>query len=127
MFACGYPTGGGKTLIACHATGLAIHELLRADRAVVLWLVPSNTILNQTVIFAGTPPSLSSGFGVSCGNVEVLTMMKLYIYHVLAVDGQTIVIVSTIQSFRVEDTTGRQVYSENGAFSEHLQNLSPVK
>jgi type III restriction enzyme len=30
------PTGGGKTLLACHASGLAIIELLQAERAVVL-------------------------------------------------------------------------------------------
>ena len=42
------PTGGGKTLLACYTAGLAISELLRAARAVVLWLVPSNTILDQT-------------------------------------------------------------------------------
>ncbi len=42
------PTGGGKTLLACHTAGLAVSALLHADRAVVLWLVPSNTILNQT-------------------------------------------------------------------------------
>ncbi len=42
------PTGGGKTLLACHAAGIAETELLRADRCVVLWLVPSNTILDQT-------------------------------------------------------------------------------
>ena len=33
------------------------------------------------------------------------------------------VIVATIQSFRVEDTTGRKVYDQNGAFAEHLLNV----
>lgn len=33
------------------------------------------------------------------------------------------IIVATIQSFRVEDTTGRKVYEQNGAFAEHLHNL----
>lgn len=42
------PTGGGKTLLACYAAGLAMDQLMRAERAVVLWLVPSNTILDQT-------------------------------------------------------------------------------
>ena len=40
-----------------------------------------------------------------------------------AVDGQTVVIVATIQSFRVEDTAGRRVYEQNGAFAEHLLNI----
>jgi type III restriction enzyme len=42
------PTGGGKTLMACYAAGHAITDLLHAERGVVLWLVPSNTILDQT-------------------------------------------------------------------------------
>ena len=42
------PTGGGKTLLDCYAAGLAIDEFMRAERTVVLWLVPSNTILGQT-------------------------------------------------------------------------------
>lgn len=42
------PTGGGKTLLACHTVRLAMREFMRADSAVVLWLVPSNTILDQT-------------------------------------------------------------------------------
>ena len=33
------------------------------------------------------------------------------------------IIVATIQAFRVEDTTGRKVYDQNGAFSEHLLNV----
>ena len=32
-------------------------------------------------------------------------------------------IVATIQSFRVEDTTGRKVYDQNGAFAEHVLNV----
>src|SRR6185436_3157579 len=39
------------------------------------------------------------------------------------VEGQTDVFVSTIQAFRVEDTTGRKVYDQNGSFSEHLLNV----
>src|SRR5438034_1209657 len=42
------PTGGGKTLLASHAAGIALKDFVQADRAVVLWLVPSNTILDQT-------------------------------------------------------------------------------
>ena len=120
------PTGGGKTLIACHAAGLAIHELLQAERAVVLWLVPSNTILDQTAdALRDHHHPYRQALELSCGSVEVLTIDEALHLSRASVDGQTVVIVSTIQSFRVEDTTGRQVYSQNGVFSEHLQNLSP--
>lgn len=43
------PTSGGKTLMACHALGFATTEFLQAERAVCLWLVPSNAIRGQTL------------------------------------------------------------------------------
>ncbi|HUF42287.1 MAG TPA: DEAD/DEAH box helicase family protein, partial [Verrucomicrobiae bacterium] len=55
--------------------------------------------------------------------MEVVTIEEALRLSRAAVDGQTVVIVSTIQAFRVEDTTGRKVYEQNGAFSEHLLNL----
>ena len=43
------PTGGGKTLMGAHAVGIAAQEYLQAANPMVLWLVPSNPILEQTV------------------------------------------------------------------------------
>lgn len=118
------PTGGGKTLLACHAAGLAMTELLRAERAIVLWLVPSNTILNQTADALADPRHpYRRALEISCGAVDVVTMEDALRLPRATVDGQTVVIVSTIQSFRVEDTTGRKAYDQNGAFSEHLLNV----
>jgi len=118
------PTGGGKTLLACYAAGIAMGELLRAERAVVLWLVPSNTILDQTADALRDPRHpYRRALELSCGTVEVVTIEEALRLSRAAVEGNTVVIVSTIQAFRVEDTTGRKVYDQNGAFAEHLLNL----
>lgn len=118
------PTGGGKTLLACHAAGLAITELLHADRAVVLWLVPSNTILDQTADALRDPRHpYRRALELACGTVEVVTIEEALRLSRATVEGQTVVIVATIQSFRVEDTTGRKVYDQNGTFAEHVLNL----
>lgn len=118
------PTGGGKTLLACYTAGLAMHELMHAERAVVLWLVPSNTILNQTADALRDPRHpYRRALELACATVEVLTIEEALQLSRATVEGQTVVIVSTIQSFRVEDTTGRKVYDQNGAFSEHLLNV----
>jgi type III restriction enzyme len=118
------PTGGGKTILACNATGIAITELLHADRAVILWLVPSNTILNQTADALRDPRhDYRRALELSCGAVEVVTIEEALRLPRATVDGQTVVIVSTIQAFRVEDTTGRKVYEQNGSFAEHLLNV----
>ncbi len=117
------PTGGGKTLLACHTAGIAMEELLHAERAVVLWLVPSNTILDQTADSLRNPRHpYRRALELSCGAVEVLTIEEALHLSRATVEGQTVVIVATIQSFRVEDTAGRKVY-DRGGFSEHFLNL----
>ena len=118
------PTGGGKTLLACYAAGIAMDELLHAERAVVLWLVPSNTILDQTADALRDPRHpYRRALELACGAVEVVTVEEALRLSRAAVEGGTVVIVATIQSFRVEDTTGRKVYDQNGAFAEHLLNV----
>jgi type III restriction enzyme len=117
------PTGGGKTLLACYAAGIAMGELLHAERSVVLWLVPSNTILDQTADALRDPRHpYRRALELSCGAVEVVTIDEALRLSRATVDGQTVVIVATIQSFRVEDTTGRKVYDRAG-FSEHFLNV----
>jgi len=118
------PTGGGKTLLACHTAGLAMSELLHADRAVVLWLVPSNTILDQTAdALRDARHPYRRALEMACGAIEVVTIEEALNLPRASVDGQTVVIVSTIQAFRVEDSTGRKVYGQNGVFQEHLLNV----
>ena len=118
------PTGGGKTLLACYAAGMAMKELMHAERAVVLWLVPSNTILDQTADALRDPRHpYRRALELTCGTVEVVTIEEALRLSRASVEGQTVVIVATIQAFRVEDTTGRKVYDQNGAFAEHLLNL----
>ncbi len=118
------PTGGGKTLLACHAAGLAQRIFMRTERAVVLWLVPSNTILDQTADALRNPRHpYRRALELACGAVEVVTIEEAFRLSRATVEGQTVVIVSTIQAFRAEDTTGRKVYEQNGAFAEHLLNV----
>ncbi len=119
------PTGGGKTLLACHAAGLAIEYFKRAERGVVLWLVPSNTILTQTADALRDPRHpYRRALELACrGAVEVMTIEEALRLSRATVEGQTVVIVSTIQAFRTSDPTGRKVYDQNGVFAEHLLNL----
>lgn len=124
------PTGGGKTLLAAQSIGLALNDLLRAERGVVLWLVPSRTILDQTADALRNPrhpyrQALAHGSGEfpGAGAVEVLTIDEALQLSRATVAGATVVIVSTIQAFKAEDTTGRKVFAQNDALAEHLLNL----
>ena len=116
------PTGGGKTLLACHTVGIALNRYLPAPRAVVLWLVPSNTILDQTADALRDPRHpYRRALDLECGGpVEVLTIEEALRMTRATVDGQTVVIVSTIQCFRTSDPEGRKVYDGNNG---HMKDL----
>ena len=120
------PTGGGKTLLACHAVGIAQTELLRAEHSVVLWLVPSNTILEQTAdALRDVQHPYRRALELECaGPVEVLRIDEALNLTRARVEGSTVVIVATMQSFRVEDTTGRKVYAQSSPFQDHFLNLT---
>ena len=43
------PTGGGKTLLAAHSIPMAAENYANTDAPIVLWLVPTDMIRQQTL------------------------------------------------------------------------------
>lgn len=122
------PTGGGKTLLACHTVGIALNKYLQSEHSLVLWLVPSNTILNQTADALRDPRHpYRRALEMECaGPVEVVTIEEALRLSRATVEGQTVVIVSTIQCFRVADPEGRKVYDGDNTFmAEHMASVPP--
>jgi len=121
------PTGGGKTLLACHTVGIALNRYLPAPHALVLWLVPSNTILNQTADALRDPRHpYRRALELECGGpVEVMTIDEALRMTRAMVEGSTVVVVSTIQCFRTSDPEGRKVYAgDNSSMFEHMAAVS---
>jgi type III restriction enzyme len=120
------PTGGGKTLVACHAVEVAATELLQTETPLVLWLVPSTAIQEQTLgALANRDHPYRQALDARFAGVSVLDLQDaLYLTRPQADSGCTI-IVSTMQAFRVEDTLGRRVYRQNGNLSPHFDGLPP--
>jgi type III restriction enzyme len=118
------PTGGGKTLVASHAVGLAAHELLRADRCLVLWLVPSNAIRDQTLkALRDRWHPYRQVLEAAFGSVAVMDISEALYVSRPTLEAETAVIVSTLQAFRVEDTEGRKVYETAGTLASHFDGL----
>jgi type III restriction enzyme len=120
------PTGGGKTVLAANAVGVATREFLQADRCVALWLAPTNAIVNQTrrVLQDRMHPcrrALDTAFG---GQVEIFSLRDALSITYGTLTGATPVIVSTLAALRVEDTDGRKVYEQNGQL-KHIIDLAP--
>ena len=120
------PTGGGKTFMAAHTVGLAADAFLRIENPVVLWLVPSQAIRDQTLktLQDRTHPNcgaLRDRFGE---NLRVMTLAEALYAKRAEYDGSACIIVSTIQAFRVEDKEGRKVYDANGELMDHFTGLA---
>lgn len=121
------PTGGGKTVMAAHAIGIAAKELLRVDRCLVLWLAPTTQIVEQTLNALRDKrhpyrQALDEAFG---GCVSVMDLAAALGIGRSALDADTVVIVSTLAAMRVENTDGRKIYEANGQLMECFENLRP--
>ena len=119
------PTGGGKTVIACRAVATVARELLAQERAVVLWLVPTNTIKTQTLLALRDPghPYRQVMEAELKGRVVALDLKDALSVQRSTLDADTVVIVSTLAALRVEDTDGRKVYEPNGSLMSHFDGL----
>ncbi|MCL4529107.1 MAG: DEAD/DEAH box helicase family protein [Chloroflexi bacterium] len=114
------PTGGGKTLVAAHSIALAKTEYLHTEEPLVLWLVPSNAILEQTLkALRNRKHPYRKAVETAGANVTVLDIGEALSVQPSQLNGVTI-IVSTMQAFRVEETNGRKVYEQNGSLMGHF-------
>ncbi|HOI56619.1 MAG TPA: DEAD/DEAH box helicase family protein, partial [Phycisphaerae bacterium] len=121
------PTGGGKTVMASHAVGVACKEYLRTERCLVFWLAPTTQIVSQTKAALEDKrhpyrQALDTAFGGNVTIMDLATAVTALKPGTLASD--TVVIVSTIQAPRIGDREGRKVYTDdNGYLMEHFESL----
>ncbi len=121
------PTGGGKTLLACLTIPVVQRELLRHDRSVVLWLVPSRAIQDQTLgALRNRNHPYRQALENELGAVTVMDIAEALYATQSTYDAQTVVIVATLQAFRVGDKEGRKVYESSGALHHHFTQLDPA-
>ncbi|HPF99074.1 MAG TPA: DEAD/DEAH box helicase family protein [Kiritimatiellia bacterium] len=118
------PTGGGKTLVACHAVGTALKRFIQADHAVVLWLTPSNAIREQTLkTLKNRQHPYRQAVESEVGSLSVLDIEDARYVTRSTLDTDTTIIVSTMQAFRVTETEGRKVYEDSGHLMDHFTGL----
>jgi type III restriction enzyme len=120
------PTGGGKTLLAAHAIGRLQREWpTRSPQPLALWLVPSDTIRTQTLAALSAPGHpFHTALAQACGeSVRVCDLEGVATLSPQDFDAHAVVVVATVQSFRVEDTDQRNVYSFSEAFEPHFRGV----
>ncbi len=119
------PTGGGKTILASHSVNV-FKQAFGIDYPVVLWLVPTNTIREQTLNALKTAnhpyrQALDKEFGLD--RLQVLDIADVMAIRSQDIGRKAIVVVSTLAALRVEDTSGRKVYAYHEDFETHFSGI----
>lgn len=120
------PTGGGKTFIASAALKVAMSHINPLYK-VVVWLVPSNAILDQTLrnLRNKRHPYRQRIDADFQNRVEVFDKQQALTGHgftLTAVKESLCILVMSFDSFRTNNKEGRKVYQENG----YLQSFSTL-
>lgn len=119
------PTGGGKTFLACNALKTIFDNLPSKKAKLVVWLVPSDAILTQTLKNLSDPShdyrrKIEADFN---GRVQVYSKQQVLDgqqFNPTTVNEQLCIVVMSFDSFRIKNKEGRKVYQENG----NLQSFS---
>jgi len=119
------PTGGGKTIMASHAVAIAGKALKDTESPVALWLTPSDTIRTQTLEALANVKhpyrmALTEYFG---DRVRVCDLESLQTINPHDVGKTAVVVVATIQSLNITDTSKRNVYSFFEELAPHFDGL----
>jgi type III restriction enzyme len=114
------PTAGGKTFIACNAIKTIFDAFDYDKPKAVVWLVPSITILDQTIKnLKDTNHPYRQKINAHFGNrVEVFdkaTLLQGSGFNVTSVREQLNIFVLSFDSIRTANKEGRKVFEQNGS------------
>lgn len=121
------PTGGGKTWLAAKSVTLVNSHLLRTEYSVILWLVPSNSIREQTLRALKDSRHPYHAALREAGPVTVLDLEEARSLTRATLDTSTVVLVATRQAFQVENEECRKVYQSSGALMHHFEHLTAAQ
>ena len=114
------PTAGGKTFIACNAIK-TIFDAFDCDKPkAVVWLVPSITILDQTIksLKDTSHPyrqKINSHFGNKVDVFDKATLLQGNGFNATTVREQLNIFVLSFDSIRTSNKDGRKVFEQNGS------------
>lgn len=119
------PTGGGKTILAAHAIGVARDAWVEKEYPLTLWLVPSNIIRLQTVeaLRNTRHPYRRALDELFEGRVRVFDIADFATIRPHDIRDNACVVVGTIQTLRVNNTEGRKVYAHNENMEPHFSTV----
>ena len=126
------PTAGGKTFIACNAIK-TIYDAFAYDKPkAVVWLVPSITILDQTIknLKDTSHPyrqKINSQFGNKVEVFDKASLLQGSGFNAPSVKEQLNIFVLSFDSIRTANKEGRKVFEQNGSLQSFESLLGKVE
>jgi type III restriction enzyme len=113
------PTAGGKTFIACNALKTIFDAFDYDKPKAVVWLVPSITILEQTLKNLKDPShpyrqKINSHFGNKVAVLDKATLLQGGGFNATSIKEQLNIMVFSFDSLRAKNKEDRKVFQENG-------------
>lgn len=112
------PTGGGKTILACHAIGLVNRTYLKKQTGLVLWIVPTSQIYRQTLLSLRNREhpyrqvlDIASG-----GRISILE--KSDKFNKLDIDENLVIMLLMLPSANRQNKEVLKVFKDSGAFTD---------
>ncbi len=114
------PTAGGKTFIACNAIKTIFDAFAYEKSKAVVWLVPSVTILDQTLKNLKDPnhpyrQKINVHFGSKVEVFDKAALLQGSGFNASSVKEQLNIFVLSFDSIRTANKEGRKVYDQNGS------------
>lgn len=113
------PTGGGKTLLAACSLGRVSRDYFKSSRGLVLWIVPSTTIYNQTLkaLLNKEHPYRKQLDFESGGRTKILERSDGL--DKADIENNLCVMILMLQSFNVAKNSkdARKIYSDSGKYA----------
>jgi type III restriction enzyme len=113
------PTAGGKTFIACNAIKTIFDSFMYNKPKAVVWLVPSITILDQTIKNLKDPShpyrqKINTHFGNKVEVFDKSTLLQGAGFNNTSIKEQLTIMVFSFDSLRAKNKEDRKVFQENG-------------
>ncbi|MGH7801445.1 MAG: DEAD/DEAH box helicase [Thermodesulfobacteriota bacterium] len=112
------PTGGGKTLLACHTIDLINRTYLKKQIGIVLWIVPTTQIYRQTLInLKNREHPYRQVLDISSGGRTVISE-KMDRFTKLDVKENLVVMLLMLPSASRQNKEVLKVFKDSGGFAE---------
>ncbi len=112
------PTGGGKTLLACHSIDIIQKSYLKKQTGLVLWIVPSTQIYRQTIqALKDRMHPYRQLLDISSGG-KTLIKEKTEMFNRLDVEENLVVLMLMLPSANRQNKETLKVFQDAGGFTD---------